>query len=146
MTTFAENNVNYSDGQVNVQSPPDSVLLSGFIPEQAATRGMPFVAQWANWLFRSIFRYINRDKVSDAMGVQLFPYPNSMIRLDAVDMDDTSRYLTAVGFKGATGIHQLKVASSSTLTLGTALADGTQPINGGTNVRCVGYSRQIGDL
>lgn len=146
MTTFAENNVNYPDAQINVEPPPDSIFLNGFIPEQAATRGQPLPAQWANFLFRTIFRYINRDKVSDATGAQLFPYINSAIRIEAIDMADTNKYLVAIGFKGATGLHQLKVVSSATLTLGAALSDGTQPITGGANVRSVGYSRQIGDL
>lgn len=147
MTTFAESNVNYPDGQINVQPPPDSVLLSGFIPEQASTRGMPLAAQWINWIFRSIFRYINRDKVSDATGSQLFPYADSMIRLEAIDMSDTSKYLVAIGFRtDLSVVHSLKIVSSATLTLGTPTLDGTQPIVGGANVRCVGFSRQIGDL
>lgn len=147
MTTFAENNVNYPDAQVNVESPPASVFLNGFIPEQAETRGQPFPAQWANFLFRTIFRYINRDKVSDATGAQLFPYADSMIRLEAIDMDDANKYLVAIGFRtDLSVVHSLKIVSSATLTLGTPTLDGTQPIVGGANVRSVGYSRQIGDL
>lgn len=146
MTTFAETVVNYSDGQINVQPPPDSTILSGFIPEQSATRGQPLPAQWLNWALRTIFRNINRDKVSDAAGAQLFPYSNSMIRLDVIDMADPNKYLVAIGYKGSTGAHVLKVTASATLTLGTATLDGTQPIVGGANIRCCGYSRQIGDL
>lgn len=147
MTTFAETPVNYPDAQVNVNSPPDSVMASGFIPEQAQTRGQPLAAQWLNSLFRTIFRNINRDKVSNAAGLAVFPYADSMIRIEAVDMADINKYLVAVGFKGATGtVHSLKVISSATLTLGTANAAGDQPILGGANVRSVAYSRQIGDL
>lgn len=146
MQSFSENVVNFPDGQINVSQPPDSTIASGFIPEQAATRGQPLPAQWANWLFRTLFRYVNRDKVSDATGTALFPYANSAIRLEAVDMADVNKYIVAIGYKGATGIHSLKVVSSASLTLGTATLDGNQPIVGGANVRSVGYSRQIGDL
>lgn len=147
MTTFAETPVNYPDAQVNVNSPPGSVMSSGFIPEQAQTRGQPLAAQWLNSLFRTIFRNINRDKVSNSAGLAVFPYADSMIRIEAVDMADINKYLVAVGFKGATGtVHSLKVISSATLTLGTANAAGDQPILGGANVRSVAYSRQIGDL
>lgn len=147
MTTFAENNVNYPDGQVNVQPPPDSTIANGFIPEQAATRGQPLPAQWLNWALRTIFRYINRDKVSDATGSQLFPYANCMIRLDAIDTSDSTKYLYAIGFRnGLDAVHVLRVIQSNGLTLGTPTLDGTQPISGGSSVRCVGSSRQIGDL
>ena len=146
MTTFSETPVNYPDGQTNAGAPPDATMSNGFIPEQAATRGQPLPAQWLNWLFRQVFRYINRDKVSDATGLALFPYINSAIRIEAVDMADINKYLVAIGYKGATGVHVLKVISSATLTLGTPTLNGDQPIVGGTNVRTVGYSRQVGDL
>lgn len=146
MTDFAESLVNYPDGQVNVSPPPDTILQQGMIPETSTTRGMPLPAGWLNWLFRTIFRNINRDKVSDETGVGLFPYPNSAIRLEAIDMDNTNRFLVAIGYKGATGTHVLKVIQGSTLTLGTATSNGDQPILNGTNVRVVAYNRQIGEL
>lgn len=146
MTTFAETQLNYPDGQQNVGPLPDATMSNGFIPEQAETRGQPLPAQWLNWLFRQVFRYINRDKVSDASGVGLFPYANSAIRIEAVDMADVNKYLVAIGYKGASGVHVLKVISSATLTLGTPTNNGDQPIIGGANVRTVGYSRQVGEL
>lgn len=147
MQTFSENFVTYPDAQQNVNAPPDSVLLSGFIPETAGARGQPLAAQWLNYLFRTLFRYVNRDKVTDSGGAGLFPYADSMIRIEAIDMSDTNKYLVAIGYKGAAGtLHSLKVISSATLTLGTPTVNGDQPILGGTNVRIVGYSRQIGDL
>lgn len=146
MPDFSENPVNYPDGQVNVNRPPDSVLLNGFTPETAGARGMPLPAQWLNWCLRTLFRYINRDKVTDANGVGLFPYANSAIRLEAVDMANASMYLVAIGYKGEAGVHSLKVIANATLTLGTPTVNGDQPIIGGANVRVVGYSRQIGDL
>ena len=146
MTTFAETQLNYPDGQQNVGPLPDATMSNGFIPEQAETRGQPLPAQWLNWLFRQVFRYINRDKVSDASGVGLFPYANSAIRIEAVDMADVNKYLVAIGYKGVSGVHVLKVISSATLTLGTPTTNGDQPILGGANVRTVGYSRQSGEL
>lgn len=146
MQSFAETIVNYADGQVNVQPPPDSALINGFIPETATSRGEPLAAQWLNWLFRTVFRYLNRDKVTTASGTQLFPIANSSIRLEAIDKDDPNKYIVAIGYKPSSGVHVLKVVSSATLTLGTALVDGTQPVNGGSNVQIVGYTRQLGDL
>lgn len=147
MQTFSESFVTYPDAQQNVNAPPDSVLLSGFIPETSVARGQPLAAQWLNYLFRTLFRYVNRDKVTDSGGSGLFPYAQSMIRIEAIDMDDTNKYLVAIGYKGdASTLHSLKVISSATLTLGTPTVNGDQPILGGSNVRVVGYSRQIGDL
>lgn len=146
MTTFAETVLNFPDGQTNVLQLPDATLTNGFVPEQEGVRGQPLPAQWINWLFRQVFRYINRDKVSDATGTGLFPYINSAIRIEAIDMDDPNKYLIAIGYKGATGAHVLKVISSATLTLGVATTNGNQPISGGANVRTVGYSRQVGEL
>jgi hypothetical protein len=147
MQSFAETIVNYPDGQVNIQPPPDTSIANGFIPETAGARGQPLAAQWINWLFRTLFRYANRDRVRDSGGAQLFHIPNASIRIEAIDKDDPNKYLVAIGYKPASGVHVLKVTASSTLTLGTALVDGTQPVLGGSaNVQVVGYSRQIGDL
>lgn len=147
MQTFAETLVTYPDAQTNVNQPPDTTLANGFIPETSDARGQPLAAQWLNYLFRTLFRYVNRDKVTGASGVGLFPYADCSIRIEAIDMADTNKYLVAIGYKGAAGtLHSLKVVSSATLTLGTPTTNGDQPILGGTNVRVVGYSRQIGDL
>lgn len=146
MQSFAENTVNYGDGQINVQPPPDATIANGFVPETAGARGQPLAAQWLNWAFRTLFRYVNRDKVTDANGSGLFPYANSAIRLEAIDKSDPNKYLTAIGYKPASGVHVLKVTNSSTLTLGTPTTNGDQPVLGGANVQIVGYSRQIGDL
>ena len=84
--------------------------------------------------------------MTDANGAGLFPYANSAIRLEAIDKSDPNKYLTAIGYKPASGVHVLKVTASSTLTLGTPTTNGDQPVLGGANVQLVGYSRQIGDL
>lgn len=146
MTTFAENTVNYSGGQTNVLAPPDATMGNGFVPETIDNRGQPLPAQWLNWILRQLFRLCNRDVVTDANGVGLFPIRNASIRLEAIDKDDPNKYIVAIGFKGASGTHTLKVVSSATLTLGAATVDGDQPVVGGTNVQIVGYSRQLGDL
>ena len=147
MIQFAETYVGYPDGQQNVGQPPDAVISSGFIPETAGARGQPLPAQWLNWLFQKVFRYINRDRVSDSAGVGLFTVPNSVIRLEAFDRTDPNKYLVAIGYKGAAdAVHALKVINSATLTLGAATAGGNQPIMGGADVVIMATSRQFGDL
>lgn len=147
MIQFAETYVGYPDGQQNVGQPPDAVISSGFIPETAGARGQPLPAQWLNWLFQKVFRYINRDRVSDSAGVGLFTVPNSVIRLEAFDRNDPNKYLVAIGYKGAAdAVHTLKVINSATLTLGTPTVGGSQPIMGGANVVIMATSRQFGDL
>lgn len=146
MTTFAETFITYSDGQQNINQPPDAVLANGFVPATATSRGQPLAAQWINWLFNKVFKAINRDVVTDANGVGLFKTENSMIRLEAFDIADPNKYLVAIGYKAAGVAPSLKVVSSGTLTLGTGTINGTQPIVGGSNVKIVGYSRQVGEL
>jgi hypothetical protein len=147
MIKFAEDYVGYPDGQQNVGQPPDAVLSAGFIPETAGARGQPLPAQWLNWLFQKVFRYINRDRASDANGVGLFTIPDSVIRLEAFDRDDPNKYIVAIGYKGAADtVHTLKVINSATLTLGAATVGGNQPVSGGTNVVILATSRQFGDL
>ena len=147
MIKFAEIYVGYPDGQQNVGQPPDAVLANGFIPETAGARGQPLPAQWLNWLFQKAFRFINRDRVSDAAGVGLFTVPNSVIRLEAFDRADPNKYLVAIGYKGATdAVHTLKVINSATLTLGAATVGGNQPVTGGANVVIMATSRNFGDI
>ncbi len=144
---FAENYISYPDGQQNVGQPPDAVMLGGFIPETAGARGQPLPAQWLNWLFQKVFRYINRDRVSDASGVGLFTIPNSFIRLEAVDRADSSYFLIAMGSKGAAGsFHTLTLIAANGLTLGAPTTSGDQPVTGGTDVLILAMSRQFGEL
>ena len=148
MIEFAEVYVGYPDGQQNVGQPPDAVMLNGFIPETAGSRGQPLPAQWLNWLFQKVFRLINRDRVSDSAGAGLFTVPNSVIRLEAFDRNDPNKYLVAIGYKGAPDVvHTLKVINSATLTLGTATVGGNQPVSGGSaNVVVLATSRQFGEM
>lgn len=147
MIEFSETYVGYPDGQQNVGQPPDAIMLNGFIPETAGARGQPLPAQWLNWLIQKIFRLINRDRVSDSLGVGLFTVPNSVITLSAYDRANPSRFLLAVGYKGDSGVvHSLRVTSSLTLTLGAATIGGDQQILGGSDVVIVATSRQFGDI
>jgi len=146
MTTFSENYVSFPDGQQNVGAPPDSVLLSGFVPETAGSRGQPLPAQWLNWLLRKLFRLANRDVVTDSDGEGLFTIPDAFVRLEAVDRDDTDNYLVAVGWKGADTAPELKVVSSNGLALGTGTVGGNQPVTGGTDVVILGMTRQTGEI
>lgn len=56
MTTFAENNIVFPDGQLNVAPLPEAVMINGFTPETRDAPGMPLPAQYLNWLFRDIYR------------------------------------------------------------------------------------------
>jgi hypothetical protein len=145
---FSEGYVSYPDGQQNVGQVPEAVQNNGFIPETAGARGQPLPAQWLNWLFQKAFRLINRDRVSSALGENLFTIPDSVIRFEAFDRADPNKYLYAIGYKGAAGTtHTLKVIASATLTLGTATASGNQPVSGGSaTVVTRGSSRQFGDI
>lgn len=146
MISFAETFTTYSDGQQNLDQPPDAVMAAGFIPETATSRGQALPAQWVNWIFNRIFKHINRDVVTDNLGVGLFKTENATIRLEAFDIADPNKFLVAIGYKAAGVAPSLKVVASSTLALGTGTINGNQPVTGGANVRIVGYSRQIGEL
>ncbi len=147
MTTFSEKSRIYSDGQQNVVPIPESILEYGFIPETKDARGQPLPAQWLNWLFQKIFRLINRDIVTDGNGAGLFKIPNSYIRLEAVDKSDPSKFIIAVGWKGAKDEkHSLHVVNSNTLTLGESNETGDQPVLGSDNIVVIGISRQIGEI
>lgn len=141
MTTFAENRVVYDGTQENVIMPPDAIMANGLIPAHKGGRGQSLPANWLNWLFREIFRLIGRDKTSNAAGVGLFTTGDAIIELVAYDKAAPSKYLYAVGYKPISGAHSLTVVASSGLALGTATADGNQPVTGGTNVITLGRSR-----
>ena len=146
MTTFSDTFTTYSDGQQNLNQPPDAIMANGFVPATATSRGQPLPAQWLNWLLNKLFKLANRDVVTDNLGVGLFVTENAMIRLEAFDIEDPNKYLVAIGYKEAGVIPSFKVISSATLTLGTGTINGNQPVIGGTNVKIVGYSRQVGDI
>lgn len=147
MGQFAETIVNFTDGQTNVQEPPEAILLAGFQPQTQGSRGSPLPAQWLNWLFRELFRLVGLDVATQGTnaGTGLFRFPNSFIELRAIDRDNPNLYLAAMGHKGAGDtMHVLKVISSNGLTLGTPTLNGDQPILGGVDVIVTGYSRKYG--
>lgn len=147
MYTFSENSIQYPDGQQNISALPEAVMEGGFIPAQPNSKGQPLPAQWLNWMFQKLWRYINRDKVTDNLGVGLFTNVNSIITLYAIDVTDPTHYIHAVGYKKlSTDVHVLTVIGSDTLTLGTPTAAGNQPVSGGTTTMIYGSSRSIGDL
>lgn len=61
MTTFAEKDVIYVDGQINVMPLPEAIMANGFIPETRDAPGMPLAAQHLNWLFRDLYRQVNQS-------------------------------------------------------------------------------------
>lgn len=61
MTTFAEKDVIYTDGQINVMPLPEAIMANGFIPETRDAPGMPLAAQHLNWLFRDLYRKVNQS-------------------------------------------------------------------------------------
>jgi hypothetical protein len=120
---------------------------TGFIPSTSGARGQPLPAQWLNWMFQKLWRYVNRDRVSNAAGSLLYTLPNCTISLYAVDRNLPANFIVAVGYKGESGTtHVLTVVNSNVLTLGAATVNGNQPIIGGTDVVVCGSSRQFGDL
>ncbi len=62
MTTFAEKDISFPDGQLNVVHLPEAIMQNGFIPETRDAPGMPLPAQYLNWLFRDMYRQINALK------------------------------------------------------------------------------------
>jgi len=129
MTSFAETVVTYPDGQINVETLPVTLLANGFIPKQKGTNGQPLVANWLNWLFREVFRKINRDRVTDGLGVNSISTDECMVTLYAVVKTDPAKYIHAVGYKTASGVPVMQVLSSATLSLGILTATNT-PVSG----------------
>lgn len=124
MTGFSETVVVYPDTQTNVETPPQTLLDNGWIPKQNGVRGQPIPANWLNYLFRQIYRLINRDKTSDGNGVGVIETyeQDCAVTVYAMVKTDSTKFLHAFGYKTAAGAPVLKVLSSATLTLGTVTA------------------------
>lgn len=132
MQTFAETEVLYPDGQYNVAELPESLVLNGFIPKQMGTRGQPLAAQYLNWLFRQVFREINKDRTTNGAGANVMNAADAgVVTLYAVDKTDVNKYIHAVGYKAANAAPTFKVLGSATLALGTATSTDV-PITGAT--------------
>ena len=117
MTNFSKTFLQYSDGQQNLVKPPNSIMATGFVPKTAISNGQPLPAGWLNWLLCNLYDHINRDVVTDGLGVGLFPINNAMIRLEAVDTANVNNYLIAIGFKSANSAPLLKVILPQTESL-----------------------------
>ena len=133
MTTFAETSVQFSDGQLNVYTPPENLLAQGFTPKQPGKRGQPLAANYLNWLFREAFRKVNRDRLSDGNGVGVLKASNTdcFITIHAMVKNDNTKWISAIGYKTGSGVPNMKVTGSGTLALGTLTATDI-PITGAT--------------
>lgn len=140
MTTFAENEIVYPDAQKNVEPPPESLLLNGFIPKQAGTRGQPLAANWLNWLFRELFRSANRDRVSDGNGLNTLSSAdeNSFITFYALQKSDPTKFIHAIGYKAGNTAPTFNVLSNSNLVFGTITATNT-PVTGADDEDIIQY-------
>lgn len=131
--------------QYNVVEPPEERKDIGWIIEKPPR-------QWFNWLFRTIYDWIlwldqqeSLNTVSNASGAGLYTNDNSIITIEAIDLDDVSKYYRATGIKIAGQPPSFSPSSivSNGLTLGVGTALGDQPINGGTNVIINATSRYL---
>ena len=129
MTTFAENEIIYPDGQQNVEPLPPSLMQNGWIPKQKDTNGQPLVANWLNWLFRELFRKANRDRMLDGNGVNAIAGQNCMVTVYAIVKTDPTKYIHAVGYKDGNNEPVMNVLASSVLSLGDLTATDV-PIEG----------------
>lgn len=74
MTTFAEKNIVFPDGQLNVAPLPEAVMINGFTPETRDAPGMPLPAQYLNWLFRDIYRKASRlEEKANTLNERVIP-------------------------------------------------------------------------
>lgn len=124
MTTFAETQKAFPDGQLNVYAPPETLLAEGFRPKQSGVRGQPLPANWLNWLFREVFRKVNRDRLSDGGGVGVIKASdiNCFVTVHAMVKTDNTKWISAIGYKTGTGVPVMHVIGSGTLALGTLTA------------------------
>lgn len=133
MTSFAENQIAYPEGQLNVEIPPDTLMQNGFIPKGPGRRGQPLVANWLNWILRELFRKSNMDRLTTGAGAGVVHVDDTdcILTVYAILKSDTTKFLHAVGYKAGTAAPTFKILSNSTLTLGTTTATDI-PIVGGT--------------
>lgn len=130
--------------QYNVVEPTSAKKLTGWTLGEKPNR------QWWNWFQRQTslwIEWLNQQEsykvVTDANGVALFTVNNALITLEAVDLDNPSRYIKAIGVKKSGVAPTLTVTDSNVLTLGAGTTGGNQPVAGGANVIIVGRSSII---
>jgi len=133
MTSFAETQVQYYDGQLNVYPLPENMMAEGFQPKLSGKRGQPLAANWLNWLFRELFRKVNRDRLSDGNGVAVIKptETNCFVTVHAMVKADNTKWISAIGYKTGTAAPVMHVIGSGTLGLG-ALTATDVPITGAT--------------
>ena len=150
MTTFAEKNIVFPDGQLNVAPLPEAVMINGFTPETRDAPGMPLPAQYLNWLFRDIYRKASRlEEKTNTLNERVIPawMPIACPMADAPDLrgefirgwddgrgvDEGRRILDAQGdaIRNITGggIRVLKVSDGVTVPYG-AFSGGLDNIGG----------------
>lgn len=62
LKSFAEIEITFSDGQLNVVAPPDTLLAQGFRPATKdpktgiINKGQELPAAWFNWIIRELLR------------------------------------------------------------------------------------------
>lgn len=131
MTSFAETQVQFSDGQLNVYPLPENMMAEGFAPKQTGKRGQPLAANWLNWLFRELFRKVNRDRLSNGAGAGVInpTETNCFVTVHAMVKDDNTKWISAIGYKSGAGVPTMHVIGSGTLALGSLTATNI-PITG----------------
>ena len=136
--------LNDVSGQYNVVEPPSEKKLEGWAFGEKPNR------QWWNWFQRQCALWIAYFRQQEAMnvvtdenGIGLFPIDGALIQLNAVDLDDPTKYFNATGIKVAGQPPQFAATGSSGLALGVGTITGNQPITGGTNVIINGITRVI---
>lgn len=130
MTSFAENQVIYSDGQYNVVRPDESILENGFIPKTSGARGQALPAAYLNWLFREVFRKINDSSSADnGDGNASFVSSDfGVVTIYSVVKTDPSKFIHAVGYKVGGLAPVMQVLQSATLSLGVITSSQLQVV------------------
>lgn len=130
--------------QYNVVEPPSERKLTGWTLKEKPNR------QWWNWLLRQTYLFLqwfdqqsSLQVTTDGNGVGLFTKDNSLITLYAIDLDNPTSYLVAVGSKTAGNAPVLNVIGFNTLVPGVGTVTGNQPVTGGTNIRILGTTGLI---
>lgn len=130
---WAEDNiVDPISGVNNVTEPPEEFQLNGW-----PSKFFP-VRQWVNWLGRYTYRWLawlkqqeEQAVVTNGDGEGLFSINDALISYYAVDKQDPTHFIMAVGYKGAGDNAVLNVVANDTLTLNTGgfTTTGDSPID-----------------
>lgn len=129
-------------GQNNVLTPPPEKQQYGWSRLEFPPRN------WFNWLGRYTYRWLawlkqqeEQSVVTDGDGVGLFTTNNALITLCAVNSNNPTSYIFAVGYKQGGSAPALNVVSNSVLTLGVGTISGDQPIAGASAANVIVYGQ-----